>query len=432
MSGSTLKGKSLLALAKKLKTGLVSRIRVQMWQQATKQVAANPSPRPGKLEKLLIIASDPGAVVGSRGDDAMLSTVVAQARAINPDIAIGVICASPTVSPIVEALGIRPEPVWDGNDFDAYLKLLDRYDSVVMIGADVMDGVYGEHNAIRFWSMSDLAARKGLRSFVLGCSFSDSMGASVKSVTARLSPALTVNARDRLSKEKFDAASNITAQLVSDSAFLLPPSPTGPDQDMVVQWVGKQHDAGRFVCAFNTHPMIFEDKPLPQVAALNERLAVILPRLADRHPVSFLLVPHDFRGPEQGDIVSLDPLFRLLQPSLGDRVLLSRSPARAAELKALVGCADMLVTGRMHLGVGALSMGVPMWGLSPQDKFAGLFEHFGLGDQRLTPMQATDPDRLERFLDDALQNWEATRDKVRGALPDVRRLSARNFEILSA
>lgn len=422
----------MFGLARKLKTNVVSKIRIQMWQQAAKQVAGNTSSRPAKLERLLVIASDPGAVVGSRGDDAMLSTVAAQARAINPEVQIGVICVSPEVSPIVGTLGIKPEPVWLGNDFDAYLKLLDRYDSVVMIGADVMDGVYGEHNAIRFWSMSDLAARKGLRSFVLGCSFSDSIADGVKSVTRRLSPALKVNARDRLSKQKFDAVSNISAQLVSDSAFLLPPSPTGPDQDMVVQWVGQQHDAGRFVCAFNTHPMIFEENPLPQVAALNERLADILPRLAQRHPVSFLLVPHDFRGPSQGDIVSLEPLFDLLRPSLGDRVLLSRSPARAAELKALVGCADMLVTGRMHLGVGALSMGVPMWGLSPQDKFAGLFEHFGLGDQRLTPTQATDPVALEHFLETALQNWEETRDRVRAALPEVRRLSARNFEILQA
>lgn len=420
----------MLALARKLKTGLVSRIRIELWHRAIKAVESNTRSIPPRLEKLLIIASDPAAVVGSRGDDAMLSAVTGQARAINPDTQIGVVCVSPNVSPIVDILGITPEPVWGGNDYDAFLNLLDRYDSVVMIGADVMDGVYGEHNAIRFWAMSDLAARKGLRSFVLGCSFSDAIADGVKSVTSRLSSALVVNARDRLSKEKFDAVSNIEARLVSDSAFLLAPSPTGPDQDMVASWVDQQHEAGRFVCAFNTHPMIFEENPLPKVAALNERLSAILPRLAARHPVSFLLVPHDFRGPSQGDIVSLEPLHRLLEPELGERVLLSRSAARAAELKALVGCADMLVTGRMHLGVGALSMGVPIWGLSPQDKFAGLFEHFGLGDQRLTPAQATDAAALERFLDDALNNWAATRDQVRNALPEVRRLSARNFEIL--
>ncbi len=422
----------MLAAARTLKAAMVSRARIHLWQQAIKKVGGAPPSAPKPFQNLLIIASDPGAVVGSRGDDAMFSAVVGQAQSVNPTVKIGVVCTSPQVSPIVRTLGITPEPVWNGHGFDDYLRLLDRYDTVIMIGADVMDGVYGEHNAVRFWAMSDLAARKGLRSFVLGCSFSDSIASAVKQVMQKLSPKLVVHARDRLSKEKFDANSALTAELVADSAFLLPPTPTAPDQAAVATWVDQQHEAGRFVCAFNTHPMIFEENPLPQVAALNSRLAEILPRLAERHAVSYLLVPHDFRGPSQGDIVSLEPLYRLLEPTLGDRVHLARSEARAAELKSLVACADMLVTGRMHLGVGALSMGVPIWGLSPQDKFVGLFEHFGLGDLRITPTMAEDPAVLEQFLDNAFQNWAETRDQVRHALPNVKRLSARNFELLTA
>lgn len=422
----------MLAVARNLKATIVGSLRLRLWQRAVKRLDSSTEVPRQPFKNLLIIASDPAAVVGSRGDDAMLSTVVGQARAINPDGRIGVVCVSPDVSPIVHILGIIPEPVWNGDGYDDYLRVLDRYDTVVMIGADVMDGVYGEHNAVRFWAMSDLAARKGLRSFVLGCSFSDAIAPQVKAAVRRLSPLLTVNARDRLSKEKFDAVSSLSAELVADSAFLLPPTPTAPDQDNVAAWVKSQHDAGRFVCAFNTHPMIFEENPLPQVAALNDRLAVIIPRLVEKHAVSFLLVPHDFRGPEQGDIVSLEPLYKLLEPQLADRLHIARSAARASELKALVACADMLVTGRMHLGVGALSMGVPIWGLSPQDKFAGLFEHFGQGDMRITPTMATDPALLESFLDEALSNWVSARDQVRSALPRVKQLSSRNFGILTA
>jgi polysaccharide pyruvyl transferase WcaK-like protein len=424
---------ALIASARALKTRITSGIRLHLWKKAvaahTDQARGTPSGRP---ENILIISSDPRQVVGSRGDDAMFSTVVKHVRAVSPNGRIGVICVSTDVSPIVDLLGLDKEPIWLGNRYDAFIQVLERYDSVIMIGADVMDGVYGEANGVRFWAMCDIAARLGKRTFVLGCSFSDDMAPAVKTAIKRLSPALRVYARDQLSKNKFDDAASITATLVSDSAFLLPPESTAPDHEKVTKWVSEQHAEGRFVCAFNTHPMIFSSNSMEKVAELNERLARVLPKLAEHHPVSFLLVPHDFRGEAMGDNESLRPLYALLAPILQDRLLFAPSEARANQLKALIGCADMLVTGRMHLGVGALSMGVPIWGLSPQDKFAGLFQHFGLPDQRMTPKEAEDETRLYEFLDQALQSWEATRDQVRATLPQVKSLSARNFESLEA
>lgn len=415
----------------KAKIALESILRVRLWRQLTPRLVPS-EPSPETAHGYLIIASDPWEVVGSRGDDAMLSTIIRQIRQADAQARIGVVAADRTLSPLVAELGMAPERIWNQHGYDAYIARLKDYGTVYMVGADVMDGHYSEAEGVRFWALCDIAARMGRRVNVIGCSFSDSIAPRVRQVIAGLSPRLTVFARERFSKIKFDRVSNIEAQLVADSAFLLPPETTAIDQPMVDDWSARQREAGRFICGLNVHPMIFPGYDMARVQALNVRLADLLPRLAERFPVSFLLVPHDFREGAQGDNAALAPLYEMLRPTLNDRVCFARSEARASELKSLVARADLLVTGRMHLGVGALSMGVPIWGLSPQDKFAGLLEHFGLADLRITPNAAEDAEALERFFISAFESWREVGEQVRGRLPEVKKKSMLNFHGLQA
>lgn len=423
---------ALSRLLTALKSALVGRIRHALWILAARRLDAMRPRAPAPLQNALIVASDPGAVVGSRGDDAMFSAVIQAIRQRNPQCAIGVVCVSAPLPEFLSAMGVTAEPVWAGHGYASFLPLLERYDTLIMIGADVMDGHYSSPNALRQWAFSDLAARRGIRAFVLGCSFSQAIAPEVVRALRHVSPRLEVFARERKSKERFDALSAHPATLVADSAFLLPPSATGPDHAATFAWAESQRAQGRFVCALNVHPMIFSNNDMTRVKALNQALADILLRLAQRHRVSILLTPHDFREGGLGDDAALAPLYALLKPVWQEHLLYPATPARASEIKAMVAAADMLITGRMHLGVGALSMGVPMWGLSPQDKFIGLFEHFGLPDLRITPDQAQDVVRLEAFIEDAFSRREAVRDQVRAALPEVKKLAALNFTSLDS
>lgn len=410
-----------------IKDAFVARIRHALWRSAASKLNEVPVRSAGPVQSVLIVASDPGEVVGSRGDDAMFTVVVKAVQERNPQCRIGVVSVSSPLPDILANEGVVAEPIWSGHGYANLIDVLERYDTLVMIGADVMDGHYSGGNALRQWAFSDLAARRGLRAFVLGCSFSDHIAAPVARALPLLSPKLRVFARERQSKFKFDALGTTAATLVADSAFLLPPSLTSPDHAVVRAWTDAQRAQGRFVCALNVHPMIFHGNDLGQVAELNLALAETLTRLVQRHSVSILLMPHDFREGNLGDNAALSPLHELLKPIFGQYVLHAKRPARASEIKGLVAMADMLVTGRMHLGVGALSVGVPMWGLSPQDKFIGLFEHFGLPDQRITPNQARDVAALEAFMEDAFGRREEVREQVRAALPAVKALAAINF-----
>jgi polysaccharide pyruvyl transferase WcaK-like protein len=415
-----------------VKDALVARVRHALWRTAAKKVDKAPSRAFGALQRVLIVASDPGEVVGSRGDDAMLTVVVDTVRARNPQCEIGVVCVAGPLPEILAREGVIAEPVWNGHGYAGFLKRLERYDTLVMIGADVMDGHYSGSNAVRQWAFSDLAARSGVRAFVLGCSFSDEIATPVTRLLPLLSPKLRVFARERQSKIKFDESASTPATLVADSAFLLQPSPTGPEHAEVEAWAQGERMQGRFVCALNVHPMLFPNNDMHQVVALNEALARVLARLLPSHEFSILLTPHDFREGNLGDNAALSHLHGLLKPLLGKHVYHASRPARASEIKAMMGAADMLITGRMHLGVGALSVGVPMWGLSPQDKFIGLFEHFGLADQRITPMAAQNVATLEAFVADAFTRREEVREQVLAELARVKALAAVNFTLLDA
>jgi len=73
-----------------------------------------------------------------------------------------------------------------------------------------------------------------------------------------------------------------------------------------------------------------------------------------------------------------------------------------------------------------------MWGVSPQDKFIGLFEHFGLPDQRITPLQACNVAELKDFIENAFSQREQVRGQIRAALPAVKALATKNFLMLDS
>ena len=415
-----------------IKNYFVARIRFALWRAEVTKKPVLSALVPCPPRNVLVIASDPGEVVGSRGDDAMLTVLIAALRERNQECRIGVVCVSEPLPSILQCDGVHAEPLWNGHGYTKFLSSLEGYDTVVMIGADVLDGHYSDSNALRQWAFSDLAARRGLRTFVLGCSLSNNISASVRRALPLLSSKLRVFARERQSKSRFDRLAASEAVLVADSAFLLQPTTTASDYSVVQAWAESQRNEGRFVCAVNVHPMLFQNYDMGCIAELNLAITEVLGRLRHRYPVSILLIAHDFREGDLGDNAALSPLYKLLAPMFGGHVLHASRPARASEIKAMLGTVDMLITGRMHLGVSALSVGVPMWGVSPQDKFIGLFEHFGLPDQRITPLQACNVAELKDFIENAFSQREQVRGQIRAALPAVKALATKNFLMLDS
>jgi polysaccharide pyruvyl transferase WcaK-like protein len=98
------------------------------------------------------------------------------------------------------------------------------------------------------------------------------------------------------------------------------------------------------------------------------------------------------------------------------------------QLKAIAGLADGVLTGRMHLAIASLGMGVPVVALTYQGKFEGLFRHFDLPSWLLlSPAQTLRPGLLEQTLERFIDELPSLRTSVAAHWPTVLAASQRNL-----
>ena len=143
--------------------------------------------------------------------------------------------------------------------------------------------------------------------------------------------------------------------------------------------------------------------------------------------MAWLLLAHDFRT-RTSCSDTLAEIERLTQGRLGNRLLRPTDELSARELKAIVTKLDGVVSGRMHLAIAALGQGTPVSCLTYQDKFEGLFEHYGLPSSLLMdPQQALRAGALESLLRAFVESANTHRQQVARHWPHVRRLAAINL-----
>jgi polysaccharide pyruvyl transferase WcaK-like protein len=211
--------------------------------------------------------------------------------------------------------------------------------------------------------------------------------------------------------------------------MLIPDSNTPAVRD-AHDWAQEQRAHGRQVIGFNAHPMLIKNPTHEQLTHLFGVVAAALDRFMAGTNVAVALISHDYRG-ASGDDVCLKPIAGMLQTRFGDRLYYSETKCTAAELKGISGAMDGVVTGRMHLAIASLGMGVPVAALTYQDKFQGLMRHFELPqDLLLAPEQLVEPTPLigllQRFTNDIAKH----KVQVGQRLATVKKMSAKNVHVL--
>lgn len=405
----------------------VTRLTLQ-WRREAARRAANDAAAPGA--HLLVLPCDPWTLVGSKGDEAMLRAVVERLRVANGALRVSVVTATPEAADAATRLGFQAVDAWrePWRLMDTVERLAALQPSaVVVIGADVMDGYYSPMTSLRLLATADLLVRRGVAGTILGFSFNRQPYRQLRHAFDQIDARLLVNVRDGVSLDRFRRFSSAPAELVADSAFMLQPDHASECVRRTASWVESRRAAGDTVIAFNLHPMLIRRASDADISALVASAREALHGLAARHRVSIVLLSHDYRG-RDGDDTCLEPLHDALAGTMGDRLYYPRTRMSAAELKAISGQVDGVVTGRMHLAIASLGMGVPVAALTYQDKFQGLFSHFGLPDTFLMkPDEAMRATRLAAVLDRFVSELPQLRDQVHAALPRVKEASCRNL-----
>lgn len=371
-------------------------------------------------QKIVILPPTSG---GSLGDQAMLDASTEAVRGFGKVV---VIDAPGSLIPVRETVIYAP---LNGSSKMSKLRALKEILSsgtILFLGADVIDGVYG--GDCRRLGVLDMFVRAGLQGACIGFSISDRPGAKATQRLLKL-PLMRMHVRDRVSLTRFEKLTGRKGILVADAAFCLRPEITTPVMQEAIDWTKAQRGQGRKVLAVNIGGPTLRKIPGDGIESMNICLERWLSEAPER---AVLLLPHDFKPAPVGDIEPLRRLNEMLALKFSDRVMFIEPPFNTWDVKALAAEIDFSMTGRMHFAIACLGMGTPTIGIVYQGKFEGLMDHFGLENMLITPDTASGPDVLLSRLNEVETQLPELRSRIAKKLPEVKELSKKNFSWLGA
>jgi len=196
----------------------------------------------------------------------------------------------------------------------------------------------------------------------------------------------SVSVRDRLARQTLRACTSRDIAVVPDPAFMLDPKPRGEARDFLDN-LGVPRDRPIVVAAVRRYyharggfvpNMIKVRSGLPvamdtaRFESMLEALAEALEGLARRLDATILLLP-SYNVAHEADDAACAALARRIR----GRDVRIASIIDPALYKAVLGHATLVVSARMHPLILAAGMGVPVVGLSYNDKFEGFFDQLG-------------------------------------------------------
>jgi polysaccharide pyruvyl transferase WcaK-like protein len=377
------------------------------------------------LSHVMILPSDPGTLVGSRGDEAMITAVLEHYRSVNPTTRFTVLTPPGPGSIAAPRYDLEPYSIWNGDRFAAFSAALARMrpDQLVIFGADVMDGAYSADFSAERFAMADLAARAGVRTLVTGFSFNRSASPSLRRVIDLVHSDVTFKIRDPHSSRQWHRFTNRRAELVADVAFLLDPAKPSDLPKQTLDWIGTQKSQGRRVFGFNVHPTLF-DRNDGNTRSHLDYISFCLKETSNTDGVSWILLPHDYRD-GVGDVSVLASIHDKVA---SESIHFMAEQVSAPVIKAIAGKLDGVITGRMHLAIAALGMGTPASCFDYQDKFRGLFRLFDIPNHHLADIDVLcERNRLVPFIRQFISSTPKLRTRVARKAQEVIALANRNF-----
>lgn len=403
------------------------------WQvtRPLRRLQGGPAVQPEtKPSRFLIIPGDAAHPSGSLGDMAMFTALMQSLRARN-DAATFTVIGTHDHNLTIPGIGDVPVvAAWLGKAGTiAFDRLIREHHALFVMGADILDGKYGAALVARAVGYCNHSARLGIPAATLGFSFNRHPRYPTVHALSRLDPAVQVNVRDAPSLKRFLDIVGIPARLCADSAFLM--APAVESEPEAEKWIDDMRQAGRTPVGvnLNAHALAPAIEKVG-MAPLVEHLARQLQRAGEQHDLAYMLIPHDLKT-QSGDIAILQTLEQTLRDQGFGHVRYTRM-TRPDVIKRVVGHLDLVVTGRMHLAIAALGSGTPVLCVTYQDKFEGLYQHFGLSlDHTVSPLQCLGEEFFAR-LEFACEQIPVNREKIRAKLPDVAAMALRNLDAVPA
>lgn len=314
-----------------------------------------------------------------------------------------------------------PKLIYGGffGNFFALLKLVklrNQMKSLSLIGADVMDGSYNLRASVNRLFLLQVMNSVNVPTRITGFSWSANPKQSPQSLIKNISGATRLLVRDPKSAHRLRAFGISEITECADLAF----SDQSEDAlNSISEWIDS--DKGAVVginisglgSAFNAQTQSQIDEYV--------RIVKHIKSLGYR----VLVIPHVFRA-KDGDLEVSRDLFRF---ACDDKDYLIREIFTPAQERNFIRKANFLITGRMHVAIIGLSVGVPAIALETMGKIEGLFEMFD-NKHYCIPRDVGFSTEVMIRIDELHQNHDQAVRKIEEHLPSIRALSYRNFEDL--
>lgn len=388
-----------------------------VWQaDALMGVAAKRQPRLPATHHVLLCASGGGNI----GDQAMFESFIQ-----NVDGEVAVITSSARSLVVPESDAGRVEvveipsllsglPVLRLSATAALYRQLRRAKSYSVVGADVMDGVYSPEQSVARISSVRCAIALGVPSRILGFSWSPKAAKTAKLAMRRIGGRARILARDPKSFERLGRDGVDGLEATTDTVFCLEGDADVPD---VEAWIESERGDGRRVAVLNLSGLIAR-----KVDLLGDYRLIL--NFLMTNSFSVLLLPHVIRLGDDDLRATNDFVATLADDT--DHLFTVRHALRPRQIKRLMSKTDLVVTGRMHLAVLALSSEIPTVTLGTQGKVEGLYALLGIPSFCLNPSKGFAMPCIE-VLQGIVTDPASASAPIRENLPKVIGSSRHNF-----
>lgn len=376
----------------------------------------------------------PPAAPGSLGDEAML--VAGMKSLANQDVRqLGIIAFNSVeeckhLDLVTDTINLRDYFAGTSMSWKAqlrFVRMVSRYDYFYCLGADMMDGFYSDTSTLRRITLVAMAAKTGANAAILGFSFNEQPTPASVKYLSELPASVRLCCRDPISHKRLTHYLKRSVELVADVAFLLEPAKDSKLAAGVTKWTRYQQAAGQTVIGVNANFLTFQDRTNVNTDDFVRLYVDALVELfSEDQTLSFLMIPHDFRG-KNSDVSLAKAILEALPSIMKPYCIQVPTPCSAAEIKSICADLDLVLTGRMHLAIACLGQGTPVVGIRYQGKFEGLFSHFELQGMTIDPEKAFQPGYLASFLAAIIPKRKDIREHIQSKLAKVQALASSNF-----
>lgn len=195
---------------------------------------------------------------------------------------------------------------------------------------------------------------------------------------------------------------------------------------------------GIIICGWNMAESPFNKLPRQEYEL--QPFVELIKYILDQHDVNVLLMSHQNRTDQNGNLIRgndhaiIDQILRLIgkESSYSDRIITLDGLYDASTSKAIIGVCDMMISGRIHGAVGALSQCIPTiivdYGHEPKaHKLQGFSQLVGVEEYICNP--ASSDDMIKKF-NKCWENKDDIKKYLECRIPAVQNKAQENFELL--